>query len=104
VNASNDRLGSNPDPSFSALSPSAECRHWSIFTLSKNPRREVGGWLRAQRKCLTLQRIDLDLQLGDALTLLAHVAMTMQSRLSPAADMPPDGPGQQLPRTDMLRI
>src|SRR6266487_2201473 len=78
------------------MSPSAECGHWSIFTLSKNPRREVGGWLRAQRKGLTLQRLDLGLQLGDALTLLAHVAMTMQSPLSPAADMPPDGPGQRL--------
>jgi hypothetical protein len=88
--------GPNPDPSFSArMSPSAECGHWSIFTLSKNPRREVGGWLRAQRQGLPLQRLDLGLQLGDALTLLAHVAMTMQSPLSPAADMPPDGPGQQ---------
>jgi hypothetical protein len=27
---------------------------------------------------------------GDALTTPAHVAMTMQSPLSPAADMPPD--------------
>jgi hypothetical protein len=70
VNASNDRLGSNPDPSFSArMSPSAECGHWSIFTPSKNPRREVGGWLLAQRQGLPLQRIDLGVERGDALTL-----------------------------------
>jgi hypothetical protein len=35
----------------------------------QNPRRSVGAWLRAQRKGLPLQRIDLGLQLGDALTL-----------------------------------
>jgi hypothetical protein len=35
----------------------------------QNPQRNVGTWLRAQRKGLTLQRIDLGLQLGDALTL-----------------------------------
>ena len=35
----------------------------------QNPRRNVCGWLRAQRRGLPLQRIDLGLQLGDALTL-----------------------------------
>jgi hypothetical protein len=85
----NDRFGSNPDHSLGArMSPSAECGHWSIFTPSKT-HGEVGGWLRAQRQGLPLQRLDLGLQLGDALTLPHNVAMTMQSPLSPAADMPP---------------
>jgi hypothetical protein len=38
-------------------------------SLRANPRREVGAWLRAQRQGLTLQRLELGLQLGDALTL-----------------------------------
>jgi hypothetical protein len=50
------------------MSPSAECGHWSIFTPSKT-RRNVGTWLRAQRNGLTLQRLELGLQLGDVLTL-----------------------------------
>jgi hypothetical protein len=53
----------------------------------QNP-RNVCGRLRAQRKGLTLQRIDLGIQRGCA-DPPAHVAMTMQSPLSPAADMPP---------------
>jgi hypothetical protein len=35
----------------------------------QNPRRNVCGRLRAQCQGLPLQRIDLGLQLGDALTL-----------------------------------
>jgi hypothetical protein len=35
----------------------------------QNPRRNAGSWLRAQRKGLPLQRIDLGVQRGDALTL-----------------------------------
>jgi hypothetical protein len=49
------QMGPNLAPSFSArMSPSAECGRWSIFTPSKNPRREVGGWLRAERLGLPL--------------------------------------------------
>jgi hypothetical protein len=46
-------------------------------------------WLRAQRKGLTLQRLELGLQLGDALTLPHVLRLTTQSLLSPAAEMPP---------------
>jgi hypothetical protein len=44
----------------------------------------------SQRQGPPLQRLDLRLQLGDALTLPHMFAMTMQGPLSPAADMPPD--------------
>jgi hypothetical protein len=72
------------------MSPSAECGHWSIFTPSKTHGAKSAVGSAPQRKGLTLQRIDLGLQLGDALTLPHNVAMTMQRPLSPAADMPPD--------------
>jgi hypothetical protein len=35
----------------------------------QNRQRNVGAWLRAQRQGLPLQRIDLGVQRGDALTL-----------------------------------
>jgi hypothetical protein len=38
-------------------------------SLRANPRRKVGGWLRAQSPGLPLQRIDLGVQRGYALTL-----------------------------------
>jgi hypothetical protein len=68
------------------MSPSAECGHWSIFTPSKTHGAKSAVGSAPQRQGLTLQRLDLGLQLGDP----ANVAMTMQSLLLPAADMPPD--------------
>jgi hypothetical protein len=51
------------------MSPSAECGHWSIFTPSKTHGGKSAAWLRAKRQGLPLQRVELGLQLGDALTL-----------------------------------
>jgi hypothetical protein len=80
--------GSNPVPSFSArMSPSAECGHWSIFTprqperLRSAPRPAPGPDAAAPRSRPPARRC------ADP---PAHVAMTMQSLLSPAADMPSD--------------
>ena len=57
----------------------------------QNPRRNVGAWLRAQCQGLPLQRLDLGVQRGDALT-LPHMLIEFE-----------DIPDEKIPK-DMLEL